>query len=97
MGRPHALLRVGFSFDRTLGWRGVLSAPADLAIGSDGDLNVLSRVLGRGWVRRWNLEDEDLGQFILVNQLEEDPSILRPVSIIADSGFAPKVGFTTDF
>ena len=92
MARPHALLRVGFSFDRTLGWRGVFSAAVDLAIGSEGDLNILSRSIGRGRVRRWTLEDEDLGQFILVNQVEGEPSLtrtdeafLRPVSIIADS------------
>ena len=91
MARPHALLRVGFSFDRTLGWRGAMAGAVDLAIGSEGALNILYRT-ERIRVRRWTLDDEDLGFIELVSERIEQPSVhrtdmdfLRPVSIIADS------------
>lgn len=101
MARPHALLRVGFSFDRTLAWRGVISSPVDLAIGSDGAINVLNRPIGRARVRRLSLDDEDLGLFVLCHDRQEigpeegkeeeasilrtDGKFLRPVSIVEDN------------
>ena len=38
MGRPYALLRVGFSYDKTLGMRRLTNTPVDLAVDSSGDL-----------------------------------------------------------
>lgn len=60
MPRPYALLRVGFSYDRSLGMRRLTNTPMDLAIGSEGDLNILCRG-GISFIRRLSHEDEDLG------------------------------------
>ena len=65
MGRPYALLRIGFSYDRTLGMRRLTNTPVDLAIGTDGILNILCRGQGGSFVRRLSLDDEDLGAFNL--------------------------------
>ena len=43
MGRPYALLRVGFSYDKTLGMRRLTNTPVDLAVDSSGDLFILCR------------------------------------------------------
>ncbi len=59
-GRPYALLRVGFSYDRTLGMRRLTNTPVDLAIGREGDLNILCRG-GVSFIRRLSQDDEDLG------------------------------------
>ena len=60
MPRPYALLRVGFSYDRALGMRRLTNTPVDLAIGSDGVLNILCRG-GASFIRRLSPDDEDLG------------------------------------
>ena len=65
MSRPHALLRVGFSYERTLGMRRLTNEPVDVAIGGDGDLHILCRGAGRSSVRRISMDDDDLGSFNL--------------------------------
>ena len=60
MGRPYALLRVGFSYDRTLGMRRLTNTPVDLAVDREGDLHILCRG-GISFIRRLSQEDEDLG------------------------------------
>ena len=67
MGRPHALLRVGFPYDRTLGMRRLTMTAADLAVGSDGNLFVLGRGgFGITYVRNLTIEDEDVDGFNLI-------------------------------
>ena len=60
VGRPYALLRVGFTYDRTLGMRRLTNTPVDLAVGKDGDLHILCRG-GVSFIRRLSQDDEDLG------------------------------------
>ena len=60
MGRPYALLRVGFSYDKTLGMRRLTNTPVDLAVDSSGDLFILCRG-GISFIRRLSQDDEDLG------------------------------------
>ncbi|MCH8992311.1 MAG: NHL repeat-containing protein, partial [Acidobacteria bacterium] len=67
MGRPHALLRVGFPYDRTLGMRRLTMTAYDVAIGSDGHLFILGRGgFGITYVRHLTLEDEDVDGFNLI-------------------------------
>ena len=60
MGRPYALLRVGFSYDKTLGMRRLTNTPVDLAVDGSGDLFILCRG-GISFIRRLSQDDEDLG------------------------------------
>ena len=60
MGRPYALLRVGFSYDKTLGMRRLTNTPVDLAVDGTGDLFILCRG-GISFIRRLSQDDEDLG------------------------------------
>ena len=45
MGRPHSLLRAGFPFLKTLGMRRVTNMPMDMAVGDDGMVYVLNRIM----------------------------------------------------
>ena len=66
MGRPHALLRVGVTYEKTLGMRRLTNTPVDLAISKDGDLHILSRSDELTFIRRLSFNDDDLGAFNLV-------------------------------
>ena len=66
MGRPYALLRIGFSYDRSLGMRRLTNTPASLTVDSGGDLHILCRGEGVTFVRRLTIEDEDKGAYNLV-------------------------------
>ena len=67
MSRPHALLRVGFPYDRTLGMRRLTMTASDLAIGQDGHLFILGRGgFGITYVRHLTLDDEDVDGFNLI-------------------------------
>ena len=67
MSRPHALLRVGFPYDRTLGMRRLTMTASDLAIGPDGHLFILGRGgFGITYVRHLTLDDEDVDGFNLI-------------------------------
>ena len=65
MSRPHALLRIGFSYNRTIGMRRLTNTPIDLVVSKDGLLRILCRQGKLGFVRTLNMEDEDLGAFNL--------------------------------
>ena len=67
MDRPHALLRVGFPYDRTLGMRRLTMTASDVAIGPDGHLFILGRGgFGITYVRHLTLDDEDVDGFNLI-------------------------------
>ena len=66
MTRPHALLRVGVTYEKTLGMRRLTNTPVDLAIGKDGDLHILSRSDELTFIRRLSYNDDDLGAVNLV-------------------------------
>lgn len=66
MARPFGLLRVGFSYERTLGMRRLTNTAADLAISRDGHLHILCRGENLVFIRRLTLNDDDLGAFNLV-------------------------------
>ena len=91
MGRPHALLRVGFTYDRTLGMRRLTNTPVDLAIGKDGDLNILCRG-GIAFIRRLSHDDEDLGGINLLAGVapiggtkKVGAKFVWPISLVMDS------------
>ena len=91
MGRPYALLRVGFSYDRTLGMRRLTNTPVDLAIGREGDLNILCRG-GGSFIRRLSQDDEDLGAVNLSAGVGQtggsysvDSTFVWPISVAMDN------------
>ena len=91
MTRPYALLRIGFSYDRTLGMRRLTDSPVDVAIGKDGHLHILCRSGGLSFIRELNMDDEDLGAFNLCGgggQLggsrSVNASFIWPASLVTD-------------
>ena len=66
MVRPFGILRVGFSYERTLGMRRLTNTATDLAVSSVGHLHILCRGEGLVFIRRLTLNDDDLGAFNLV-------------------------------
>lgn len=66
MSRPHALLRVGFNYDRTLGMRRLTNTATDVAIDGDGSLHILCRGENLVFIRHLSMNDDDLGGFNLV-------------------------------
>ena len=65
MTRPHALLRIGFSYNRTIGMRRLTNTPIDVVVTKDGLVRTLCRQGKNGFVRTLDMEDEDLGAFNL--------------------------------
>jgi DNA-binding beta-propeller fold protein YncE len=61
MGRPYGLLRAGFPFYKTLGMRRITNYPIDIAVGKEGRLYVLCRPGDSSMVRKYTVDDEDLG------------------------------------
>jgi DNA-binding beta-propeller fold protein YncE len=66
MGRPYALLRIGFSYEMTLGMRRLTNTPVSLVIDSERHLHILCRGEGNTFVRRLTMDDEDMGAYNLV-------------------------------
>ena len=66
MSRPHALLRLGFNYDRTLGMRRLTNTPTGIVIDGDGSLRVLCRGENLVFIRHLSMNDDDLGAFNLV-------------------------------
>ncbi|MSQ35361.1 MAG: hypothetical protein EXR57_06060 [Dehalococcoidia bacterium] len=60
------LLRVGFSYERTVGMRRLTNTAADIAVSSDGHLHILCRGENLVFVRRLTIDDDDMGAFNLV-------------------------------
>ena len=83
MGRPYGLLRAGFPFAKTLGMRRLTNYPIDVAVGKEGRLYILCRSEGAALVRKYTVDDEDLGTFGAYG--EGDGQFTWPVTIIADS------------
>ena len=57
MPQPYALLRAGFPYMKTVGVKGVIDDPLDIAFGGDGRVYVL----GTAPIRITNIDHEDLG------------------------------------
>ena len=57
MPQPYALLRAGFPYMKTVGVKGVIDDPLDVAFGGDGRVYVL----GSAPIRITNIDHEDLG------------------------------------
>jgi DNA-binding beta-propeller fold protein YncE len=86
------LLRVGVTYQKTLGMRRLTNTPVDLAIGKDGDLHILSRSDELTFIRRLSIDDDDLGAVNLVGgggqvggTSQTDGHFVWPASIIMDS------------
>jgi DNA-binding beta-propeller fold protein YncE len=82
MARPHALLRAGFPYLKTLGMRRVTSNPVDVAIGGDNRLYVLCRSTIQTEIRRYTFEDDDLGPVSGPGTAEG--KLLWPAALIVD-------------
>ena len=82
MGRPHALLRAGFPYLKTIGVRRITNFPCDVAIGGGGWLYVLSRSNSVAMIRKMTLDDDDLGE--IGARGTEDGQFLWPVAVIVD-------------
>ena len=82
MGRPHALLRAGFPYLKTLGMRRVTTGAVDLAVGSEGRLYILCRGGIQTEIRRYTFDDEDMGP--IGGSGAEEGKFVWPVSVIAD-------------
>ena len=69
MTTPHALLRVGLSYKKTLGMRRLTNTPSDLTIGADNKLYVLCRG-GQAvtFLRTLSTDDDDLLAFNFVGK-----------------------------
>lgn len=84
MTRPYGLLRCGFPFDKTLGMRRLTNYPIDVALGRDPDnMYILCRADNAALVRKYNYQDEDLGQFGSMGA--GDGQFMWPAAIITDA------------
>ena len=82
MGRPYGLLRAGFPFVRTLGMRRLTNFPVDIALGQEGRLYILCRQEGAALIRKYTVDDEDLGT--IGENGDDEGKFQWPVSVIAD-------------
>ena len=78
MTRPHALLRAGFPYLKTIGMRRVTNTPADVAFGSDGTVYVLCGAA----IQKLSFEDDDLGPMGIPTG---NGNAVWPVQMIKDS------------
>ena len=90
--RPYALLRVGFSYHRTVGMRRLTNTPVDLAVSRDGTLFVLCRGAGQGFIRQLTLDDETPGAVNLMAGAAQiggthsvNGSFIWPASLVMDA------------
>ena len=84
MARPHALLRAGFPYLKTIGMRRNTNYPVDLAIGRQGRIYVLCHEEGSYFTRiaRITLDDEFLGPIGALGK--GDGQFIWPAGIILD-------------
>lgn len=82
MGRPYGLLRAGFPYLKCLSMRRTTNFPIDIAIGKAGRLYILCRNDGTAMIRKYTVEDEDLGTIGRYGHGEGQ--FTWPVTIIAD-------------
>ena len=83
MGRPYGLLRAGFPFAKTLGMRRLTNFPIDVALGEEGRLYILCRSEGAALIRKYTVDDEDLGTIGAYGS--EDGQFMWPVAVITYS------------
>ena len=94
MARPHALLRAGFPYVKTIGYSQQLRLPLDVAFGKDGRLYILCHAnyehLVMGPIALLNFEDDPLPRYGKPEHRYsssfpvEDGHVMSPVQIIAD-------------
>lgn len=82
MGRPYGLLRAGFPYLKCLSMRRTTNFPIDIAIGKAGRLYILCRNDGTAMIRKYTVEDEDLGT--IGRYGHGGGQFTWPVTIIAD-------------
>ena len=83
MTRPHALLRAGFPYLRTLGMRRITDNPVDIALGDEGRLYCICRSEASLGIRRFNWDDEDLGT--IGSKGTDDGQFVWPSSLVRDA------------
>ena len=84
MTRPHALLRAGFPYVRSLGMRRSTDSPIDLAIGDEGRLYCICRAEGVLHIRVLNTADDELDA--IGSKGTGDGQFIWPSSIVRDAG-----------
>ena len=82
MATPPALLRAGFPYLKTLGMRRITTNPVDVAIGGEGRLYVLCRGAIQTEIRRYTVDDDDLGP--ISGAGTEDGKLFWPAALVAD-------------
>ena len=83
MGRPHALLRAGFPYLKTLGMRRGTSNPVDVAVGGEGRLYILCRSGVQTEIRRHTFEDDNMGS--ISGPGTEEGKLEWPAALAVDS------------
>ena len=83
MTRPHALLRAGFPYVKSLGMRRSTDSPIDLAIGDEGRLYCICRAEGVLHIRVLNTADDELGA--IGSKGTGDGQFIWPSSIVRDA------------
>ena len=84
MTRPHALLRAGFPYVRSLGMRRSTDSPIDLAFGDEGRLYCICRAEAVLHIRVLNTADDELGA--IGSKGTGDGQFIWPSSIVRDAG-----------
>ncbi len=83
MGRPYGLLRAGFPYLKCLSMRRTTNFPIDIALGKEGRLYIMCRSTGTAMIRKYNVDDEDLGT--LGRYGRGEGQFTWPVTITSDS------------
>ena len=90
MGRPHALMRTGFPYVKTVGMRRSIPTPLDVAFGKEGRIYVLCRNYDVKPLKVLTIDDESLYNvgprlWQSVSSLPTPGEILWPVAVVVDS------------
>ena len=90
MGRPHALMRAGFPYLKTIGMRRSIPTPLDVAFGKEGRIYVLCRNYSVKPLKVLTIDDEslyDLGPrlWLSTSNRPTPGELLWPVAVVVDS------------
>ena len=90
MGRPHALMRVGFPYLKTIGMRRSIPTPLDVAFGKEGRIYVLCRNYSVKPLKVLTIDDEslyDVGPRLWLSSsgMPTPDELLWPCAVVVDS------------
>jgi DNA-binding beta-propeller fold protein YncE len=82
MGRPYALLRAGFPYNKTIGMRRTTNFPMDFSRSSDGTCLILSRGENATQIRKLSWDDDNLGAISSLGM--DEGKLYWPASMVID-------------